>query len=1137
MHYSTINCSRRLLCFETLEPRIPLDGQPVLLNAQAVNMGPNSVEIVWQTDVPSTSQVQYHVGDEVPLTSALYATPVTEHSVVLAGLSPTTPYEVQVSSKNPTDDTSASTILDFTTAPIPCAPNSTIVTGGLTSYPVAMLGPNLLANPSFEQTTGSRPTGWTDNGFVIDGTVAHTGNNSYRLTDANTIPYAQSAWQEVSIMPGSYRIGGWIKLDGMATTSGGGVRLALGGMGSNVTSTVKGTSNWQYVEATRQVLGGQQILFDLQAYAEPNGTAWFDDMELQRELPPAVDVFMRYPNYRGILFDDQSQVVVFDVRINPPEGTNLSDYHVEATITDEASSSVVDQQTFPAAGSFTASFDGTGYINNHTYLARFQLVRNTDAVTVYEYPAYRISKLPGSIRATMATSFDQYNRFLVYGKPTFILGVYDSGLGYTTSEANWESTLTNERRLFELPINYYLNYWYGNASAPAMTSLMNVLQDHGILYLQTGNAFDDTYSPDKFLIHTDDVYAATLAAHPGFGGLYAADEPIASLADAVFKDYQRIKTIDPGGVTFGVSNRPSELEYWRDAVDILATDPYPIYGAEPAGGYPFSQVADETIATRQALLNSRPFAEVLQFFQSTNNSRWPTQNELRNMSLMAIAEGANGLFFWSLGTNALAWVESGWGPKKTELFSELKAVMDELSDLEPALVGLDAPGLLIGNDDPTDIRTRVKVDDSGVAYVIAYNYSNQTTSTTFTWHDIIPGGRVVVHGESRSIVASAASFTDTFAPNEAHVYVIAARDFVVDGVTLTINQPDAISDNTAVTIRGNGTLDLGGYTITGNLLTLESGSLSNGKLNGGCYTIFGGEVSATLGPGPIIKQTTGTATVTTPINATTVNVQAGQLTVTSIVADTLVIGAGATVVIAAIPMPGFFTSLATTSTTTQAPVEPAPVLSQVPPVAAVAVLKATVPTTSTLVGPLPATTPQPVATDAALALVDPTLPVAAAVPLVAPLSQTIAPKAAILTAADKVIVQVPTLDHLTLMLAMEQFATEISSQRHLRAIDAVLAEGALILIHSPDAFAPAAPVRRMVEIRGSGAVGKCLPVVPGHPVLRARRQFPHESIEFREVIEGIGPAEFAVVFVSNRHSMVTRLGMLCIPCCTSEAET
>src|ERR1039458_2004656 len=71
------------------------------------------------------------------------------------------------------------------------------------------LAQNLLTNPGFEQfnTTTGKPIAWTDNGFTRDTTVAHTGQASFRLTNANLIPYSQSASQTLQVKKGTYGIG------------------------------------------------------------------------------------------------------------------------------------------------------------------------------------------------------------------------------------------------------------------------------------------------------------------------------------------------------------------------------------------------------------------------------------------------------------------------------------------------------------------------------------------------------------------------------------------------------------------------------------------------------------------------------------------------------------------------------------------------------------------------------------------------------------------------------------------------------------------------------------------------------------------------------------------------------------------
>ena len=104
------------------------------------------------------------------------------------------------------------------------------------------------------------------------------------------------------------------------------------------------------------------------------------------------------------------------------------------------------------------------------YLVTFSLVDAGSNATVASYPAYRVSRAPGAARQSMNISFDAKNRVLVRGKPRFVLGVYDSGSGYSAQDAFWENQLwspTGERRLNGMNINFYLNYWYGEAPADA----------------------------------------------------------------------------------------------------------------------------------------------------------------------------------------------------------------------------------------------------------------------------------------------------------------------------------------------------------------------------------------------------------------------------------------------------------------------------------------------------------------------------------------------------------------------------------------------------------------------------------------------------------------------------------------------
>jgi chitodextrinase len=674
---------------------------------------------------------------------------------------------------------------------LPQVSSGTFKVGGLVYYPQTELGPNLLANPSFEELNkNGKPLGWVASAaFSLDDSVAKNGKYSYRLKDAPLHKYSEIAKQLIpNLKKGNYRISGWIKPEAIGVDAlNGSVRISFGAAfgkpgGGGVSVKVKGTSDWQYIEKRNIVITEDiDANFKLEAYCEPDGTAWFDDLGLREEMQPPIDVFMLYPNYRGILFDDQSQALRFDLTINPPGTSAVSDYRLEAVVINERNLSVVLSKTFASQKNLTVLLDAGDFLNYETYLVRFKLVKISDGIPLYEYPAYRISKLPGSLRDSLAVSFDEDNRILLNGKPGFILGVYDSGLGYAPSEYVWERIFTDYRRLFELPINFYNNYWYGKAPVASLSKMSNVLQSRGIYFLHTGNCFGEgEWKPSEFPIYTDDAYLAGLSGISGLAGFYTMDECVPESSQGVFNSTARLKAFKPGGITFGSSNQKDSLFYWRDTVDLLSMDPYPLYGAQPQDGYNLAQVANEVKATKDALKNSRPFAAVIQFFKFGSAARWPTRDELRNMSYMAIAEGANGLFYWSLGVNGLAYTCNGsseyyspkgttsWCPAKIDNFNNLKDVITELDSLKPALSGFDRPDLLLDNSNPS-VHTRVKFTEDKV-YLIAYNYTKDNLLAKFTWAK--PLAAVEVFNESRSLDFSKNAFSDSFGPYQAHVYEI-----------------------------------------------------------------------------------------------------------------------------------------------------------------------------------------------------------------------------------------------------------------------------------------------------------------------------------------------------------------------------
>ena len=652
------------------------------------------------------------------------------------------------------------------------------VGGGLTAYLEPVLSENLLANPSFEQISpNNKPEAWSDNGFSSDTTVARTGSASYLLADAHQIPYSQSASQRLSLRKGVYHLRVWVRLEGLAATRGSGVRACLSAPPSYpwslvraCTPPVKGTGEWQEL-ALGKIAVPQDTLaaVGLEAYGEPDGKAWFDDIELRRE-ENALDVFLLYPNYRGLLFDDQSQIVRLRVGVELPGGEAQPGWLVRVTVTDESEGRQVEEQTFPADAMGLVSLDFSGLPLNRSYLITAQLWPQGALEPAAQYPPYRVWKVPGSLRQHMTVSFDEQNRILVRGKPMFLLGVYDSGLGYGLTEEWWDRTLATARRLFELPINVYLNYWYGEAGNGAWIPMMNLLHSQGIYALTNANCFSGSpvqqMMPNAWFLKAKEGDIETRVSHPGFLGFYAADECAGQLAPDVFAHAQRMRTLDPDGIVFGTLLGGPHLSLWRDVLDVLATNPYPLYAAEPEGGYPLGRVAEWTEQARRAVHGARPIVTVIQFFQFTSKGRWPTQKELRDMSYMAIASGANGLLYWSLGANGLAYVCKDWCEEKAEYFQRLKAVLEELKSLEEVLASPDRPDLLVSVSDREAIRTRVKYHD-GKVWLIAANVTSRKVEASFVLKEAPRSVRVLQGNESLTVEGP--EFRDTFGPYEARI--------------------------------------------------------------------------------------------------------------------------------------------------------------------------------------------------------------------------------------------------------------------------------------------------------------------------------------------------------------------------------
>src|SRR5439155_478825 len=344
------------------------------------------------------------------------------------------------------------------------------------------------------------------------------------------------------------------------------------------------------------------------------------------------DVYLLYPNFRAMLFDDRPQTVRVGVALRS-EGERRA-ATVRLALLDEPGGAVRVQRQYPATGSFTGELDAAT-LPAGAYRLRAEAIDQSGQI-VYAYPDYRIVKVPAASRKRFAVWYDERNVAYLGDKPAFVIGLYNttgfssSPDAYAHGDDGW-----GDAKIAEAPVNMLINYWLGAAPVEALTAYMDDLHSRGMYYLQTVN-------------------------------FYYRDDPL----------YAKL--------TYPVARQGEDaLNRW---------------------------VAD-------TLSRHRGLAGVY------------NDDELREMSWMAIVDGARGLFYWSFGTRGLAWVKDR--AERERHWQDLVRVTREIKTLEPVLLAPDA-SIVSAESSGGAVRTLGKRMPDGVRYLFAYNARNTPVDVTWT---------------------------------------------------------------------------------------------------------------------------------------------------------------------------------------------------------------------------------------------------------------------------------------------------------------------------------------------------------------------------------------------------------------------
>ena len=244
----------------------------------------------------------------------------------------------------------------------------------------------------------------------------------------------------------------------------------------------------------------------------------------------------------------------------------------------------------------------------------------------------RVSELP-----KRRTWFDAKRRTIVDGKPFFPLGIYMVGV----NESQFAEFLTG-------PFNCIMPY-----VEPSVERL-DFCRTKGIEVIYPLNSVWkwDKHRP-KGVNSDDDAQAYVERVvndkkdHPAIMAWYCNDEISLEKFPQLLARQQLLERIDPGHPTWTVLYQYGEVRGYYPTFDVVGTDPYPIPSA------PIGNVALWTRTTDDEVMGLKPMWQVPQAFAwadcrgpDSKNDRFPTREEMLNMTWQCVANGANGIVYW-----------------------------------------------------------------------------------------------------------------------------------------------------------------------------------------------------------------------------------------------------------------------------------------------------------------------------------------------------------------------------------------------------------------------------------------------------------------------------------------------------------
>lgn len=380
-------------------------------------------------------------------------------------------------------------------------------------------------------------------------------------------------------------------------------------------------------------------------------------------------------------------------------------------------------------------------------------------------------------------SIDKNNRFLLNGKPWFPICFAPKAPPLRAKDPSGRDALAVLREggvdLFRLNMN--------SPDDPTCRQYLDWAAENGMytfFFLREYTLFDPA-APERPEILRSLI--ERYKYHPAVAFWKNVDEPAWGGADpeGMLQAYKLIKELDPDHPVWVVHAPRNTLEVLRqyaDVCDITGLDIYQISVPKGKNSHlpnkEISVVGDYAKWMSKSVDGKKPFIMVLQVCWSgvtppKNELVMPTLHQTRFMVYQAIINGSSGISFFGMSV-ALQGKDAEYGYNWTHWNEVMVPLLKEInrdSELYPALVRPDSKiPLRVSGADDIEFCAR-EVGD--YLYILACKREGARADIKFSGKPL--NGDIQVLYENRTVKAQSGSFTDSFGPNDVHVYKVKVK--------------------------------------------------------------------------------------------------------------------------------------------------------------------------------------------------------------------------------------------------------------------------------------------------------------------------------------------------------------------------